>query len=184
MITLGLLFMYLFVTFICLILFLVYFLKFLFKKAAFPKKLSITTLSLVIIFSGFLIYHEYFFTFSSIPIEYSENPVASPNNKKAAQVHYEYYGGAAGGVNALVEVTDEANNKKMIYYADAKGSIRLLWKNDTTLQILNNNSEYPQSNRDATLNVETEIYHDTGRACKSILLKNSYEACYQKNSET
>ena len=106
--------------------------------------------------------------------------IPSLYNKKIAQVHYEYYGGAAGGVNALVEVTDEEENKKMIYYADAQGSVRLQWEDDSTLKIMNHSSEYPQSSRDATLNVETEIYHDTGRACKSILLKNTYEACYQK----
>ena len=75
MITLGLLLMYLLVTFICLILFLVYFLKFLFKKSAFPKKLSITTLSLFTIFGAFVLYQQYFFTFDGIKIEYSENPI-------------------------------------------------------------------------------------------------------------
>ncbi len=46
------------------------------------------------------------------------------------------------------------------------------WIDEDTLHIQNNGS--------VTLKVDKEIYHDDGWACKSILMKDEYETCYQK----
>ena len=56
------------------------------------------------------------------------------------------------------------------------------WKDETTLYIINEEPEYPSSNRSIELDIEREIYHDTGLACQSWLMKDEYETCYQNES--
>lgn len=80
------------------------------KKAA-----SIITFSLFLLSSW---YKGYFFTFNGIVAEFYEEPVVSPNGTNTAKTYYEYYGGAADGVNAVVEV-----NNKVVYYADAQNAL-------------------------------------------------------------
>lgn len=84
--------------------------------------------------------------------------VLSPTGKYTANAYYEPYGGAgpSGGVHVWVEITN----------------------NEDTLSIVNKD-EKPDTDRSIALTVEKEIYHENGLACKSLLMKNKYEKCYQ-----
>lgn len=52
------------------------------------------------------------------------------------------------------------------------------WLDEDTLSIVNKD-EKPDTDRSIALTVEKEIYHENGLACKSLLMKNKYEKCYQ-----
>ncbi|MNI22328.1 hypothetical protein D3C73_758810 [compost metagenome] len=123
-----------------------------------------------------------FFTFDGIQAEHFEVPIDSPEGTYTAHTYYEYYGGAAGGVNAVVEITDHTNadSTKIIYYADAQSQVNVEWEDEQTLYIINKTSQYPKEDRSISLNVNSDIYHDTGLACRSILLKNTYTNCFYK----
>jgi hypothetical protein len=154
------------------------------KKKAFPKKLLIATLSGVILVSAIYIYEVYFFSFSEIDREYTQNgpgPVISPTEQYTANAYYEPYGGAAGGVNVWVEITNnhEKNKVQIVYYSDAKTNFSMEWVDEDTLYILNDEPDFPNSNRSIKLEIGKEIYHENGLACRSMLMKNEYETCYQ-----
>ncbi|MEH7237998.1 DUF5412 family protein [Bacillus sp. JJ1562] len=126
----------------------------------------------------------YFFAFNAIDREYTQpgpGPVPSPTEKYTANAYYEPYGGAAGGVNVWVEITynDEENKVKTVYYSDAKSNFSIEWTDEDTLYILNDEPEYPNSNRSIELAIDKEIYHESGLACKSWLMIDKYEKCYQ-----
>lgn len=105
--------------------------------------------------------------------------ITSPDERYVANVFYELYGGAAGGVNTWVEVTDQHSNEtKVIYYADAQSTVTLNWVDDETLHILNEDPQYLNRSQTTILHVATEIYDEFGRACKSFLLKDTYEKCF------
>ena len=53
------------------------------------------------------------------------------------------------------------------------------WVSENTLYILNDEPKYPKSNRSIELEIDKEIYHENGLACKSWLMKDEYEKCYQ-----
>ncbi|MFF2755148.1 DUF5412 family protein [Psychrobacillus sp. NPDC058041] len=154
------------------------------KKKPYPKKLLIATLSGAVLISSIYIYEMYFFTFKDIDREYTQNgpgPVTSPTEKYTANAFYEPYGGAAGGVNVWVEITNniEENKVKTVYYGDAKSNFSMEWMDEDTLYILNDEPDYPNSNRSIELKIGKEIYHENGLACKSLLMKDDYETCYQ-----
>lgn len=154
------------------------------KKKPFPKKLLITTLSGVILVSFIFLYKTYFFTFNEIDrasTKEGPGPIQSPSGEYTANAYYEPYGGAAGGVNVWVEITNNKEKKqaKTIYYSDAKSNFSMEWVDEDTLSIVNDDPEYPNSNRSIKLEVDKEIYHESGLACKSLLMKNEYETCYQ-----
>ena len=154
------------------------------RKRLFPKKLLIATLSGALIVSSIFIYETYFFTFSKINRNFiQEGPanVTSPTNEYIANAFYEPYGGAAGGVNVWVEVTEinEKNKVRTVYYSDAKSNFSMDWMNEDTLYIQNYDPHYPDSNRSIALIIGKEIYHENGLACKSLLMKKEYETCYQ-----
>ena len=105
--------------------------------------------------------------------------VSSPTGIYTANAYYEPYGGAAGGVNVWIEITNNIENTtKIIYYADAKNNFHMNWLNEESLSITNTGGG-ANSNRNALLKVANEIYHENGLACKSLLMKNEYETCYQ-----
>lgn len=176
---LGLLFLGLFIFLITLLLLfvlIIQLIRFAFKRIKFPKKLALTTITGCTVLLAIFMYINYFFTFESIDRTFMQDaslPATSPNEQYVAKSYYEPYGGAAGGVNMWVEVTNSVTNStKVIYYADAKNYVTLQWHDDTTLFVTN-------ANLSKVLNVETEIYHENGLACKSLLMRNSYETCYQ-----
>ena len=173
---LALFLFFLLVTFI--IVFLIFFIRFLMKRNRFPFLLLVPCIIIFQIFLNDYIQTNYHFTFDDISIEYTDKTLTSPDGLRNAQLQYEYYGGAAGGVNLLVKLLEE---NKVIYYADAQNTIRVNWLDNETLTITNNSFDYPADSRDFTLKVDTEIYHDKGLACKSIPLKGTYETCYSKN---
>ncbi|KOS71472.1 hypothetical protein AEA09_00195 [Lysinibacillus contaminans] len=154
------------------------------KKNPFPKKMLIATLSGVVLVSSIYIYEMYFFTFREIDREFIQNgpgPVTSPTEKYVANAYYEPFGGAAGGVNVWVEITNniEKNKVQTVYYSDAKSNFSMEWLDEDVLYILNDEPNYPNSNRSIELEIGKEIYHENGLACKSLLMKDDYETCYQ-----
>ncbi|KGP71028.1 DUF5412 family protein [Pontibacillus yanchengensis] len=156
----------------------------LFKKKPFPKKLLITTMAGVMLVSSIYLYETYFFTFSEIDREYIQKgpgPVTSPNEDFTANAYFELYGGAAGGVNVWVEITNnnEKNKVQTVYYGDAKSNFSMEWVDEDILYILNEEPDHPNSKRSIELEIGKEIYHENGLACKSLLMKEEYETCYQ-----
>lgn len=149
-------------------------------KKPFPQKLSIATLSAVVLTLALIGYTRYLFTYDQLEGEFYKGPVISPTGNYTANAYYMTYGGAAGGVNVWVEVTyHEEDKTQIVYYSDAKTSFWMEWKNDNTLFIVNREPDYPASNRSIELEIGQEIYHETGLACDSLLMKDEYEVCYQ-----
>jgi hypothetical protein len=154
------------------------------KKKPFPKKLLIATLSVFVLISSIYIYEVYFFTFKEIDRESTQKgpgPMASPTGEYTANAYYELYGGAAGGVNVWVDITNknEKNRVQTIYYGDAKSNFSMEWVDENILYILNNDPKYPDSDRSIKLEIGKEIYHENGLACKSLIMKDEYVTCYQ-----
>ena len=96
--------------------------------------------------------------------------ISSPTGKYTANAYYEPYGGAAGGVNVWIEVTNNfENTNKIIYYADAKNNVFMNWVDEESLSIINAGGG-ANSNRNVVLKVANEIYHENGLACQSLLM--------------
>ncbi|WP_449539109.1 DUF5412 family protein [Ferdinandcohnia sp. Marseille-Q9671] len=173
----------LFITFITLLVVISFFVKLIMyvtKKKPFPKKLFITSLIGIVVGFGLIGYTKYFFTFDNLNGEFFRGPVDSPTGKFTANAYYMTYGGAAGGVNVWVEITyNEENKRKTVYYSDAKSNFSMVWKDEDTLYIVNEEPTYPNSSRNIELVIGKDIYHDSGLACRSLLMKNEYETCYQ-----
>ncbi|PQD94414.1 hypothetical protein CYL18_14460 [Pradoshia eiseniae] len=155
-------------------------LKFVIHKKPFPKRLFVATLTGMIFVSSIYIYQTYFFTFDRIDRESMQKgpgPIASPTGRYTADAFYELYGGAAGGVNVWVEVTDHNNQDrtKTIYYSNANSHIGMEWKDEDVLFIQNEDSSNTKS---MELNVKEAIYHGTGLACRSLVMIDEYETCY------
>lgn len=81
------------------------------KRRAFPKKNLIAFLSGIILVLGIYVYDEYFFTFNNLKGTLQEGPVKSPNGKYIANAYYKPWGGAAGGVDIWVKVTNNTSKK-------------------------------------------------------------------------
>ena len=170
-----------FLTFIVVISFLIYVIR----RKPFPKKLLIAP-AIAAGILGILVASSYlFYSFTAIDRNSTQpgsGPVLSPDGSYEATATYELYGGAVGGVNVWVDVWNiETEDVKTIYYADAVGQVELDWVDDTTIAIWNEDLGAPARNYNAKLNVETEIFHDRGRACWSLLLKPTYENCYSES---
>lgn len=148
-------------------------------RRRFPRKLLFTTLFSILVCSVLYFITNYFFSFDSINrayIQQEPRAVLSPSKQYEAQINYELYGGAAGGVNVFVEVTDlHTNTTKVIYLADAQSTISVAWIDETQLHVKNLSVSDDFS---ITLNVTEDIYHQNGLACKSLLMKNLYANCY------
>lgn len=126
------------------------------------------------VFALLFLYSAFHFFTADIDLhitEYDElgNAYQSPDGKHTAQVVYDYYGGAAGGVNLYVQLIDHKNDtKRYIYRADAKMQPNIQWQDDTTL-IIKNYDQYADNS--TILDIETEIYDETGRACNTYATK-------------
>lgn len=145
--------------------------------------MSIATLSGVVLVSLIYLYEVYFFTFNEIDRESTQKgpgPVTSPTEEYTANAYFELYGGAAGGVNVWIEITNnEKNQKQIVYYSDVKSNFSMKWVDEDTLHIINTEYNDSESNRSIKLEVGKEIYHENGLACKSLLMKDKYQTCYQ-----
>jgi len=169
------------ITIVIFSIFCVKLLTFLIKKKPFPKKLLLASLTGTIVLFGSFVYTHYFFTFNNLEGEFYKGPVNSPTEKYTANAYFKTYGGAAGGVNLWIEITynDEVDKIETVYYSDAKSYFSMEWKNEDTLYIINEEPEFPSSNRSIELDIGREIYHDRGLACQSWIMKDKYETCYQ-----
>lgn len=165
------------------IIFIIQCLQYFFKRRRFPKNSLLVLIVSFSILTMSWIYVYYFFTFDKIDAQYSEQGmqhVISPNEEWTANTFYEQYGGAAGGVNVVVKVTNlKTNETKTIYYANAYSLVSLSWENHNTLFIRNEDAAYENANASIALQVEEEIYDEFGLACQSILMKKQYKACYE-----
>lgn len=147
------------------------------KKNKF-KLIIIGIILLTLLFYG---YNRYFFSFDNLEKgEHYQGPVVSPTGNYIANSFFKDYGGATGGANVWVEITDKnSDNKKIIYYSDGKSKFGMEWIDDKTISIRNDDGdEYPDSDRSIELNVETDIYDERGLACVSVVMKNEYKNCF------
>lgn len=147
------------------------------KKKPFPKRLFTIFLSSIVVVSCLKLYSTDFFTFGNLKGEFYKGHVISPSGKYIANAYYMTYGGAAGG-NIWVTFKKEKNKIKTVYYSDAKSDFSINWIDDNNLLIVNNETGYQNSNRSRKLKIGREIYHESGLACRSVLMKNEFETCY------
>lgn len=95
-----------------------------------------------------------------------------------ASAYYLNYGGAAGGVLYIIEVEQiQTGDKKKVYSSEHKDDFSLSWKSSDILSIKNETPKYNEY-RNIELNVNTDIYEESGAACRSLLLKEKFENCY------
>lgn len=116
------------------------------------------------------------YDFTQFDGEKDGKAITSPDGSYSAQVYYQNYGGAAGGVNMFVNVIFhlEDNIERTVYFSDAKGNVRLTWLDGNILSITNYN-EF--ENRNINLIVGKEIYDELGSACSHYKMKKKY-ICY------
>ncbi|WP_249777725.1 DUF5412 family protein [Paenalkalicoccus suaedae] len=149
----------------------------------FPRRILIATLSSLLIMICSYWYFEYMFTFDSISRGNMEEvtwPIVSPDETYVAIAYTESLGGAAGAVSVVVEVTNSsAEETSVIYYALANSRVSLDWVGDHVLQVTNEDYYDKGVNRSVTLDVRGDIYDERGRACKSYVMKGSFDMCYQ-----
>ncbi|TFE00854.1 DUF5412 family protein [Jeotgalibacillus sp. R-1-5s-1] len=169
------------ITVLLLIFLLIKIVPFLLKKKSFPRKTSLIFATFLSLTAVLFFYQSYFFTFDQTNGTRYKGPVESPTGDYTATSYFKEYGGAAGGVHVWVDITfhDHDNKDKTIYLSDAKGMFSLSWKDDATLSIVNKD-EFEDTS--TLLNVESDIYHDTGLACQSLIIKDEYENCYANES--
>lgn len=128
---------------------------------------------------GLSIYETHFHPFDRSGGESYMEPLDSPSGRYTASAYYRPYGGAAGGVTVWVDVTAEGGKPKTVYYAEANSRFDVQWTDDGLLSVTNEEPGYPESNRSTDLEVDKELYHDTGKACGSFLVKRNYETCIE-----
>ena len=144
------------------------------------KKTFQIFLSLLVIFCMYLVYNHFTYEFVHTGDMKDGNPILSPMGDYSAQIYYENYGGAAGGINVIVNIINHKkdNEEHTIYFSDAKGRVALNWTAPDVLAITNVD-EY--ENRSVELVVEKEIYDELGRACNKYKVEKEY-ICKDKNS--
>jgi len=154
-----------------------------FKKARpYPKKLLIASLVGGLLTLGVFGYSTYFFSFKNLEGELFRGPLDSPSGEYTANAYFITYGGAASSkVDVWVDITFNNETKKVqtVYYSDAQSTFFMQWNDQNRLSIQNEEFGYPDNNRSIELEIGTEIYHETGDACTSLLMRNKYETCYQ-----
>ncbi|ANU27075.1 DUF5412 family protein [Planococcus versutus] len=142
-------------------------------------KILKVTLVLALLFCLYLIYTHFTYEFYYTNGEKDGDVVTSPNEAYSAQVYYQNYGGAAGGVNAFVNVIFhlEGDLERTVYFSDAKGRVQLNWLGEDLLSITNYD-EY--GDRSIELVVEKEIYEEDGGACDTYEIKQNY-VCFSRD---
>ena len=144
------------------------------------KKIIKIIVILASLFILYLVYQHFTYEFSHVGDTKEGSPVLSPNKKYSAQIYYENYGGAAGGINLIVNLINHQKNdeERTIYFSDAKGNVTISWVNSNTLSITNYD-EY--ENRNVELLVEKQIYDEHGGACGAYKIKKEF-ICISKDS--
>lgn len=144
------------------------------------KKRYILLLILILCITGLAGYRRYFYQFKDLThASLLGDPLASPDGKYNARAYYIPYGGAAGGVLHLVEIENvNTGHKKTIYSSEHQQVFSVAWTAPDVVQITNETPQYNEY-RNAELNVNTDIYEESGAACRSFLLKDQFKTCYQ-----
>lgn len=139
----------------------------------------VTFLGLAAVAIGLSIYETQFHPFDRSGGESYMEPLDSPSGRYTASAYYRPYGGAAGGITVWVDVTEEGGKPKTVYYAEANSRFDVQWADEGLLSVTNEEPGYPESDRSTKLEVEKELYHDTGKACGSFWVKRNYESCIE-----
>lgn len=129
-------------------------------------------------FWQFVQYREHTYDFHYTQGEpYDETPITTQDGAYSAQAFYINWGGAAGGVTTYVSVIDhrQKNASRTVYAASSLQVPIMSWKDNRTLAI-ENNDEY--SNYNATVDVLTDVYDASGRACLADDIQATYR-CYE-----
>lgn len=131
----------------------------------------------ILLFAG---YNRYFYQFKSLDhATLLMGPVASPDGSYRASAYDLGYGGAAGGVLYLVEIEDtRTGEKKIVYSSNHKNTFMISWKSSDILAVTNESPEYNEF-RSVELNVRSDIYEESGAACRSLRLRGKFENCYK-----
>ena len=145
------------------------------------KKISLFIFMLVLLFGLYLVYNHFTYSFLHKGDIKEGSPILSPNEKYSAQIYYENYGGAMGGVNLIVNIINHQKNdeEQTIYFSDAKGSVNVNWTAPEVLSVTNYD-EY--NNRSIELVVGKEIYDEQGNACNAYKVKKAF-ICKDKDSK-
>jgi len=126
-------------------------------------------------------YNRYFYHFEALGNKATlfRGPIESPDGKYKASAFYIPYGGAAGGILYMVEVEEaQSGKRKTIYSSNHKEKFSLDWQSSEVLAIKNESPKYNE-HRNIELNVNSDIYEESGAACRSLLLRGKYENCYK-----
>ena len=144
------------------------------------KKFFIILAILIASVATYMTFNHYTYKFSHMGDYRHGNPIVSPTGDYIAQMYFENYGGAAGGVNFIVNIiSDEENvNEQTIYFSDAKGSNYVQWLSDNTIFISNMDA---YENRSVELVVGQEVYEELGGACGTYRVKKQF-TCYSKDT--
>ncbi|NIK21599.1 DUF5412 family protein [Paenibacillus lupini] len=138
--------------------------------------LTLLIISLILLIG----YNRYSYNFKSLEnAELFVGPLESPGGKYKASAYYILYGGAAGGVLYIVEVEQtQTGEKKKIYSSNHKEKFSMSWKTSDILSIINESPKFDEY-RNIDLNVQTDIYEESGSACRSLTLEEKFENCYK-----
>lgn len=132
------------------------------------KYITVVGICLVLIVS-YVFYRQQTYDFLYTKGTPFDSPIESPDGAYSAQAFYRTYGGAAGGVMLFVNITEHQHEDtiRTIYYGQTHHTPTITWKDNRTLMIKN-------PSYDAVLNVTTDVYDSTGRACRVIKIKKKY----------
>ncbi|SFC51035.1 hypothetical protein SAMN05443252_10422 [Bacillus sp. OV322] len=93
----------------------------------------------------------------------------SPDGSRIAKSYFDVKPGALGPTIVIVEiVNNETNKSKIIYRSIESYNFSMKWENNNILNIHGHK-----------LNVDNEIYDESGNACNSLAMKNQYKKCYK-----
>ncbi|WP_424237581.1 hypothetical protein [Bhargavaea ginsengi] len=154
-----------------------------FTRKQVPKGLLVAFVGLVAFAIRLSTYETQFHPFDRSEGEAYMEPLDSPFGRYTASAYYRPYGGAAGGVTVWVDIADEGGKPETVYYAEANSRFDVQWADEGLLSVTNEEPGYPESDRSTELEVGKELYHDTGKACESFLVKRNYGTCMKKGED-
>ena len=144
------------------------------------RKVCMILILFLLSFIGVKLFNYFTYEFSHTGNTKYGDALISPDGRYAAQMYFDNYGGAAGGVDVIVNIRDLENKseEQTVYFSDGKGSPLLQWQDSHHLEIQNYNNAV---NRSVILKVPYEIYDEHGKACKVFRVKKQL-ICYDKDS--
>ena len=131
---------------------------------------------------SFVIYQQYFYTFEKIdrdPLIRAIGPIVSEGQNYAAEAYYEPDASTPNHKNIWIEIENkQTKERKVVYYGSAKNYVQLSWLENGKLAVFNANDPTAK-NQFIELDVENEIYDESGLACKSIIVRKDIEHCFK-----